>query len=290
MKQRLPDLVLVFVTIIWGSTFAITQRALQEIGPLGFVALRFAFGALALALFLNRRLKLVTRVEMLAGIGIGAILFAAYTLQTMGLQHTTSSKSAFITATYVPLVPICQLFLFGRKPSALAWVGAFVSFIGLGLLSMGDRLDLSFGLGEWLTLACAVASAFQIVLVGKYAPDADPIRLAAVQIATVAILALMTMPFAGEHIPALSGTLVAICLGMGVISTAFVLGAMNWAQQTVPATRATLIYALEPVWAGLVGAAIGERMGMAAMVGSALIVSGILVAELRIARTSPACG
>jgi len=290
VRQRLPDFVLVLITVIWGSTFAITQSALREIGPLGFVALRFTFGALALALFLNRRLRKITRIEWRAGLGIGAILFLAYGLQTLGLQHTTSSKSAFITATYVPLVPIAQLFLFGRKPAALAWVGAFVSFAGLGLLSMGNGLDSSFGLGEWLTLGCAVASALQIVLVGKYAADADPIRLATVQIATVALLALVAMPFAGEKMPAMTTNLVSICLGMGVISTAFVLGAMNWAQQTVPATRATLIYALEPVWAGIVGAAVGERMGIAAMIGSGLIVLGIVVAELRIPKPSPACG
>lgn len=289
MKQRFPDIVLVFVTLIWGSTFAITQSALREIGPIGFVALRFGLAAVALALFLNKRLRQITRVELFAGIGIGAVLFAGYTLQAAGLQHTTSSKSAFITATYVPLVPILQLMLFARRPSPIAWVGAFVSFAGLALLSVGDRLDLAFGVGEWLTLACAFASALQIILVGKYAPSADPIRLAVVQVATVAAIALMAMPFAGETIPPLTAKLSLICVGMGVVSTAFVMGAMNWAQRTVPATRATLIYALEPVWAGLLGAALGEKMGAAAVVGASLIVFGIVLAEIRIPRLSQSC-
>jgi len=285
----MPDLVLVLVTLIWGSTFAMSQSALHEIGPIGFVALRFSCAAVALALFLNKRLRQITRVELFAGIAVGAILFAGYTLQAAGLQHTTSSKSAFITATYVPLVPILQLMLFGRRPSPLAWIGAFVSFGGLALLSMGNGFDLSFGIGEWLTLACAVASALQIIFVSKYARDGDPVRMAAVQVTTVAVIALMTMPFAGETMPALSVKLSSICVGMGVVSTAFVMGAMNWAQRTVPATRATLIYAMEPVWAGLVGAALGERLGTPAIVGASLIVFGIVLAELRIPKLSQSC-
>ncbi len=288
MKSRFPDLVLVLVTLVWGCTFAMTQAGLKESSPFAFVMLRFAVAAIVLGTCLIKKLRSITSAELLAGLGVGSVVFAAYALQTLGLQHTTSSKSAFITASYVPLVPILQWTLFRRRPTAMAMIGGTTSFLGLILLASGDGLTLQLGLGEWLTMGCAVASALQIILIGRYAPTSDPIRISAIQIATVAALAGLAMPFNGEVIPPIGPSLLLIVLAMGILGTAVVIGAMNWAQKTVPPMRATLIYALEPVWAGLLGLLLGESFTTAAAIGSGLILVGIVLAELRIKGSKPA--
>ncbi|HWA82214.1 MAG TPA: DMT family transporter, partial [Fimbriimonadaceae bacterium] len=240
MRSRLPEWSLVFITFIWGSTFISGQIALRDIGVFGFLSVRFAIGAAVLALIGARRLRHLTAEEFKAGLAIGLVLYIAYSLQALGLPTITSSKSAFITSVYVPLVPALQLLVTGRPPSIKTLLATALSFGGLVLLSARQGMTLSFGVGEWLTLGSAVASAVQIVMIGKLARGADPVRLGVVQLSVVALLALCTMPFAQEAFPIFSGRLVGISLGMGVLATALSLATMNWAQQTVSAARATV--------------------------------------------------
>jgi drug/metabolite transporter (DMT)-like permease len=130
-------------------------------------------------------------------------------------------------------------------------------------------------------------AAVQIVLISRYAPGADAMRLAFVQLGVVSLLAAGAIPLVGETLPRLTSSFVITSLALGVLGTALALGAMNWAQQTISATRATLIYALEPVWAGLFGAIAGEPMTPNIIGGSSLIVLGVMVSELRWARLDP---
>lgn len=290
MRNRLPEGLLAIVTLIWGSTFIVGQIALKEIGVFGFLSLRFAIGAAVLALVGARRLRRLTAQELKAGAGIGVVLFAAYAMQALGLPSIASSKSAFITSIYVPLVPAIQFLLLGRQPASRTWLGAGISFAGLILLSLHEGMTLSFGYGEWLTLGSAVCSALQIVLIGKVAAKADPVRLGVVQLAVVALISLAVMPFTHETFPLFSAKLAGICLGMGVLATALSLAAMNWAQQTICAAKATLIYAMEPVWAGLIAVVIGESMPPLAIVGACFVLCGILVAELSLPRVRTPAG
>ncbi|EEG07789.1 DMT family transporter [Pseudogulbenkiania ferrooxidans] len=277
--SRLPDLVLLLITVVWGGTFLAVQTALQWAGPFGFVALRFGVAG-ALALLLSwRQLRGLTRAELRAGVLMGAVLCGSYGLQTMGLGLIASSKSAFLTALYVPLVPLIMLLLFRRPPPLAAWLGIAVAFGGLVLLSDPRGLEWSFGLGEALTLAGAAMIALEICLLGRYAGGCEPRRMAVVQLLTVALLATLLMLATGEAAPQPTPGLIGCVLGLG-LATTLIQVAMNWAQQTVPATRATLIYAMEPVWGGLVGWLAGEPLTVPALCGAALIVASVLVAEL----------
>jgi drug/metabolite transporter (DMT)-like permease len=276
-----PELVLVLVTFVWGSTFFVTQVMLRDTGPFAILAVRFTVGAAALALMFRRRLSGLTRGEVRTGAVIGVVTFASYALQTAGLQHVTSSRSAFITSMYVPVVPLLQLVLLRQMPRWAAWLGISVSFAGLLMLSAGQGAAVAMGTGEWLTLAGAVMAALQIVLLSRWAAAADPMRLALVQLCTVAAAAMLAMPLEGEGLPPLTAGVVGGGLGLGLLGTAFALGAMTWAQQTVAATRATVIYSMEPVWGGVIGALAGEAMTRSTVGGSVLIVAGVLISELR---------
>ena len=136
LRARIPleEGSLVLITMIWGATFIIIRSALEATGPFFFVGVRFAFAALALILFSLPLLKDFTWREVWAGMSIGLCIFGGYALQTCGLQTITASKSAFITAFYVPLVPLLQWLVMKRPPHLMAWVG-----IGLVARSVNAR-------------------------------------------------------------------------------------------------------------------------------------------------------
>lgn len=276
----LPELSLVFVTMIWGVTFLIVHIAVAQTGPLVLVGLRFLIAGLLAAALAWRELCRVTRLELLAGLAIGVSIFAGYGLQSLGLQSIESSLSAFLTGLYVPLVPLLQWVLFRKLPALFSWIGIGLSFAGLMLISGGGVSQLSLSPGAIATLFGTLGIAAEILLIGAFAPHVDSRRVTAIQLLVVALLAFAAMPIAGTTWPEFSWIWVTAVVGLGGASALIQL-VMNWAQKTVSPTRATLIYAGEPVWGGIVGRIAGERLGPFALAGGALIVLGIVISEIR---------
>ena len=273
-----PEVVLVLITMVWGVTFVVVRHAMQQTGPMGFVGLRFGTAALMLALIAGRRMANVTRTEVAAGAAIGAAIAAGYGLQGAGMQTITASASAFITALYVPIVPLLQWLVLRRAPSPASWAGVVIASLGLGLMTAPGAGSLGLGRGEMLTVAASVAIAGELVLISRFAGRVDAVRVTALQMAFAAIFAAAAMPLTGEGLRLPPLPLIGVAAGMGVASAAIQL-AMNWAQRSLSPTRATLIYAGEPVWAGVAGRLAGERLGLAAILGGALILAGALVSE-----------
>lgn len=280
MRDRLPELVLLGVTIVWGGTFLVTQRALADAGPFLIVGMRFGIGALILALLFRRRLPGMTRDEWIGGAVVGGVTFISFASQTAGLQYIPSSTSAFITALYVPIVPILQLVLLRHTPRLAAWLGIAICFAGLMVLSW-DGEGIALGLGEGLTLISAVSAAFQIVLISRWVEQADPMRLATVQMAVVSLLSFVAAALTAEPLQPPTWSLVLAVLALGSLGSAFAIGAMNWAQKRISATRATILYTMEPVWAGIFGALAGEVITGSTLVGSMMILTGVLIGEIR---------
>lgn len=276
------ELALVAVTMVWGTTFLIIHAAMKHCGPLFFVGMRFAFSSLFTLLLFRGALRGLNRKEVFAGSAIGISIFVGYALQTAGLQWISSSKSAFITALYVPAVPLLQWLLLRRLPRALQWLGIALAFVGMVLLA-GPQQGSGFGKGEFFTLLCAISTAAEIILIGHYAGRVDLRRVTFVQLIVTSVLAFACMPAFGERAPAFSWAWLAAAIGLGIASAMIQL-AMNWAQTSVSPTRATLIYAGEPVWAGLFGRIAGERLSALALLGGASVVLGVIVSELKLGR------
>jgi drug/metabolite transporter (DMT)-like permease len=274
------EAVLILITMIWGGTFLIVKHAMTFSGPMFFVGLRFAAAALIVALFSLGTLRNMTRTEFKAGVAIGAAIMLGYGLQTVGLQTIPSSQSAFITALYVPFVPLLQWLVLGRRPGLMPSIGIGLAFVGLMLLSGPNGASLQFSSGEMATLVSAVAIAAEIILIGAFAGQVDVRRVTVVQLATASILSFLMVVPTGERLPDFSWLLLATAMGLGAASAAIQV-AMNWAQRSVSPTRATLIYAGEPVWAGVVGRLAGERLPGIALLGAALIVMGVIVSEIK---------
>jgi drug/metabolite transporter (DMT)-like permease len=274
------EALLIVITMFWGGTFLAVQYAVTLSDPFFFVGLRFATAALAVGLLSWRSLRGLTRLELKAGVAIGVAIAFGYSLQTWGLQSISSSKSAFITAMYVPLVPLLQWLCLGRMPGLMSCIGIALAFIGLILLAGPDGNLLALGAGELITLTGALAIAAEIILISAWAGKVDVRRVTVVQLATASLMAFAMMVPAGESVPAFSPGLLVVALGLGIFS-AIIQVVMNWAQRSVSPTRATVIYTGEPVWAGIFGRMAGERLPMLALLGAAFIVAGVLVSELK---------
>jgi drug/metabolite transporter (DMT)-like permease len=274
------EIVLILITLLWGGTFLIVQHAMTVSGPMFFVGLRFAAAAIIVALCSMNVLRDLTLLELKAGVAIGAAIMLGYGLQTIGLQTIPSSQSAFITALYVPFVPLLQWLVLGRRPGLMPSLGIALAFTGLMLLSGPTGATLQFSPGEIATIISALAIAAEIIMISAYGGKVDVRRVTVVQLATASLLSFLMIVPTGETLPDFSWVLVISAVGLGAMS-AIIQVAMNWAQQTVSPTRATVIYAGEPVWAGIFGRLAGERLPGIALLGAALIVAGVIVSEMR---------
>lgn len=277
------EVVLIFITFLWGGTFLLVHNVMAVSGPMFFVGLRFAAAALFVGMICSRSLARLTLLELKAGLLIGICIMFGYGLQTMGLQTISSSQSAFITALYVPFVPLLQWMVLGRRPGLMPSLGIGLAFVGLMLLAGPEAGTLKLSWGEGVTLVSALAIAAEIILISRYAGKVDVRRVTVVQLATASLLSFLMMAPTQESLPDFSWLLVLSALGLGAMS-AIIQVAMNWAQKSVSPTRATLIYAGEPVWAGLIGRLAGERLPGLALVGAGLIVLAVVVSELKLKR------
>ena len=283
MRLRPQEAALIAITAVWGSTFLLVHWAMEHSGPWFFVGIRFLVAGLISVAIFRRVLRGIRWRDIGAGVSIGVMIYLGYGLQTLGLQTIDSSTSAFITAMYVPLVPLAQWAVFRKRPPAMAFVGAALAFVGLLFIAGPDAFALTLGVGEIATMISTLPIAAEIILISLFAGKIDLGRITVIQLLTAGVLGLLTMPAVGEGVPEFSWVWVVCAVGLGAASCLIQL-TMNWAQKSVSPTRATIIYAGEPVWAGVIGRIAGERLPATALVGGALVVLGILASELKIVR------
>ncbi len=274
------EFALIGITFLWGTTFLIVHLAMRSSGPFFFVGFRFILAGIFAGIIFWRSLKNISMHDIFAGAVIGIPIFLGYSLQTAGLKTIASSQSAFITAVYVPLVPLLQWIILRKKPRLTSFIGISFAFIGLLLVSGQGIHAIDFSKGEILTLLSAFAIASEIVFISFFAGRVDSRRVTVVQLFVAGFLSFVAMPVNGETIPAFSWGWVSAGLGLAAMSALIQL-TMNWAQRSVSPTRATIIYTGEPVWAGLVGRIAGERLPHLSILGAFCIIVGILVSELK---------
>jgi drug/metabolite transporter (DMT)-like permease len=274
-----PEWALIGITAIWGGTFLAVHLAMDHSGPLFFVGVRFLVAGVISALVFHRTLRGMRRIDVGAGIAIGLMIFLGYGLQTYGLQTIPSSTSAFITALYVPLVPLLQWIVFRKRPGVLTFAGVALAFVGL-LLIAGPQSGAAMGTGEIATLISTIPIAVEIILISVFAGRVDLGRVTVVQLLVAGAFSFAFMPVVGEAIPAFSWVWLVAALALGASSCLIQLS-MNWGQRSVSPTRATIIYAGEPVWGGIIGRLAGDRIPALAILGAALIVAGTIVSELK---------
>jgi drug/metabolite transporter (DMT)-like permease len=270
-------LALVLVTGIWGVTFVQVKDAVEIYPLFAFLAVRFAIATATLAPFAAGRMRGLDRRGIAAGFGLGGLLALGYALQTAGLSRTTVSSTGFITGLCVVLTPVTAFVLFRTRIGTASWLGVGLATVGLAMLS---GIEAGSALGDALVLAGAAVWALQIVLLERFAPDYDPLALTLAEMfaacAGFTVIALARGELSVPHGWTVWGAL----LVTGIFASAFAFLVQTWAQQELSATRVALVFALEPVFAGLAGYMLaGDRLGFVGWAGCAVILAGIAVSE-----------
>jgi len=278
VSQRLKaELMLSFATMVWGATFVVVKDALEFASPTAFIAIRFTLAGVLLFLVLSR--GRISPVVLGKGVLLGFVLYVGYLFQTTGLLYTTPSKSAFITGFSVVIVPFIQA-LQGFRIRKATVVGAILGIVGIYLLVL-PRGVASVNRGDLLTLVAASAFAFHIVFVGAYTRRHSYRQLVSIQILVVGLLSFLSWPVGMEFRITWTPGLLAALLVTSVLATAFAFSIQNWAQQFTPPSHTALIFALEPVFAGITSwLVLEERLGGHLFAGCALILAAMVVSEL----------
>ena len=291
MTQRRANALLVLISVIWGTTFAVVHESVATFPALALIALRFGCAALVFVPVLVRERAALRRPVLGIGTLLGVLLFVGFATQTFGLRYTTPSRAGFITGLNVVLVPLLGL-LFGQRPAQRALVGVALAVVGLGILSWGCRLPgiqcveavattPYSQLGDVLVLVCAFAFAMHIVAVGRWATQLPVVAVNTVQLIVVMLLAGLTTLAVDWPVSFPTPGVWAAALYLGLVATALVFALQLNLQRYTSATHTALIFALEPVFAALFSWAwTGEALTAQVLLGGSLMLLGVVAAEV----------
>lgn len=280
-RRRSPALIatvaLVGVTAIWGSTFVVVARAIEQMPAVTFLAWRFGIATLVLLALRPRSLRLLDRRDLVRGLWLGLALGLGYILQTLGLYTTPVTVSGFITGMFLVFTPLVAWFLLREPIPASAWWAVGIATVGLAVMSLNG---FSMGIGELLTLGGALAFAVQIVGLSAWSTPAKAYPLAIVQLGVTAVMCLLGSTLeSGPKVPPTQEVWIAL-LFLALAATALSFVVQSWAQSHLPPTTAAVVLTLEPVFAGVAGFLVGEDITTRMIIGGALVLVAMYVVEL----------
>jgi len=278
-KKYLAQILLVFVTLIWGATFIMVKDALNDAGPFAFGTLRFTIAGILTLVIVNKSIFTLTKTEIIGGLICGFCLFCGYAFQNFGLMQTSASKSAFITSVSVLMVPII-LYLFNiQKIKMKVWFAVVLATIGLYFL-----LDPRGGMMNWgdiLTFGCALGFAVHIIFQGYYVKkNVRVLPFFLVQAWVVVGLSFINSLLFEPIFAIWSPRLISALLVTGIAATFIAILLMIWAQQILNPSETAIIFSLEPVFATVFAIIFaGEVLGLWGYIGGGLIVLAVAYGE-----------
>lgn len=284
MKKWLAIGGLILVTVIWGGGFVASDMALGSMKPFQIMMVRFLLASVLMGMISMGQHKKEGKLEkragaIKAGILMGIALFAGFALQIIGLQYTTPSKNAFLTALNVVIVPFITFIILKKKVGMKGIIGAIMSVIGVALLSLNGNLTLS--LGDGLTLLCAVGFAFQIFFTGEFVKKYPASVLNMVQMITAFVLSAVSLVIFGENDFQVTTQGWLSVLYLGVISTTVCYLLQTACQKYVDETKAAIVLSMESVFGTIFSIIIlHEVITLRMVIGCAIILAAVIISNL----------
>ena len=273
------ELILIFVTLIWGGTFPVIKAGLGDISPLLMVSIRFFLAFLFFLPLMIKRRTLLTSGLIKAGVILGLSMFVGYGMLTIGLTMTTVAKSSLISYGYALMTPPLQFLLLRKRVNPINLIGLGIAFLGMMIFTSPDAAG--WNTGDSITVFVALGYAFNVVLLDKYTRIYDIEVLTGAQFLVVAVLSALFIPFfeVPKFIPTIN-----LLIALSYLVLAGTVGAiylMNRFQKGTTPVRAVVIYALEPVIAIILGYFfLAEYIGWQELIGGVIILSGVLFSEI----------
>ena len=284
------NLLLLLVALIWASAFVAQSVAMRSLGSFMFTGLRFALGAAVVAPFAWREWRLLRsrnrqprRRDLLHIGGLGTLLFMGSALQQIGMLTTTVTNAGFLTALYIPLVPVLGWLVLRHRPHWTTWAAAAGCVAGSWLLATGGAGLAAFKAGDWWVIASSLPWAFHVMLVGRAANRLHGAMLVACgQFIACSAWALAI----GLTIEPISAHGVAQALGAiaytGILSVGLGFTLQVVAQRHSRPADSAIVLSSETVFAAAFGALfMGDRIGRTGLAGCALILAGMLMVQLQ---------
>ena len=275
-------LALVATAFIWGTSFVVLKSTLDSMGTLWVLAIRFTVSALLLALLSGRRLFKMPKHIMKGSFLMGVCLAAAYIVQTFGLKYTTPGKNAFLTATYVVLVPFFSWICYKKKPGLSNILAGVICICGIGLVSVSGSEVSEINIGDILTLISGVFYAVQIIVMERCVGEGDALPISTVEFAAGAVICLagaLIFEAPPSAVPASAWLSIGY---LSVMCTAVCYYLQAWGMQYTPAPTAAVIMVFEAVFGALISLAAGqEEMSFRLFAGFALIFAAVLISEAK---------
>lgn len=274
------DLSLLFVAIIWGSTFIIVKHSVETTPVFSFLFMRFALAGILLMLICVPRLKTMNKRVILDGCILGIVLFLAYAFQTFALTITPASITAFMTGLFVVFVPIFSSLFLRKLPRQEAIVGVVLATVGLALITVHGKFF--FSLGEFFALLCALFVAFHIIITDVVSRRNDFTILTLVQVHVVALCSFLFSLFCDPYVVPhqFDRQLVISLVINSVFATVIAFGIQMGMQKHTSPTKAALIFIMEPVsalffsyWLG------GELLTIKQYIGTCIILVAMVFTE-----------
>ncbi len=287
------ELILIFATMLWGGTFAVVKSSMKDSSPMIFMGWRFLIASIVLVPFVFKFKNEFNKRSLFAGGLLGLFYFLGFATQTIGLKYTLATKSAFITAVSVVLVPLMQTTIEKRPPKKGAVIGTILVFIGVLFLSSGGNniiaflsdLGSNFNIGDFLTLLCAFFFALYIVYLDRASSSHGFWVILFMQIAVTSIFSfIFAYLLDAASLETIKFNLTANLI-YGLIYTAFFTTLLTTIiltkyQKNISPTKAALIYSLEPLFASLFAYfLLGETLGFFALIGATFILIGLIISE-----------
>lgn len=280
MKQYFANSLLLVTAIIWGSGFVVTDIALKYLTAYQVMAGRFLLAAFLLLVLFGYKLKKITKSVIWKGIVLGTIIYIAFALQTVGLQYTTPSKNAFLTAVNVIIVPIITYAIYKRRIDGYEIIGAILAIIGIGSLSLHDSFGMN--IGDILSLLCAVGFAFDIFCTNLFVQKEDAILLTIIQFITAALISNLVVIVQGDIPSTLEKGAVYSVVYLAFFSTMIAYLLQNIANQYTTATKSAIILSTESFFGMLMSVLfLHEILTTRMAIGAVLIMAAILIAEVK---------
>ncbi|MBQ2753078.1 MAG: DMT family transporter [Firmicutes bacterium] len=278
------DIMLIIAALIGGMGF-IGMKFLLDFGygTLSIIAGRFWVSAILLIMLYFKKLtnERFTKNELKAGVLMGVLLFGLFFMFTTGLKYTTPAVNAFLSNCHSVFVPFAAWLIIRRRPDKYAFISAFMTVIGVWLLSMNDKME--FNLGAALSLMASVSFAFQVIATDRFARMFDPVKLTIIENLTVAVLALIWAVVAGSGAPLPDINAVLVFLGIGIGCTAIYFLLQTTAQMYTSATNTAVILSFEAVITAIASAIIfDEIMSVKMYIGCVILFLAIIVAETKL--------
>lgn len=299
MSRSLANTLLLLAGLVWGMGFVAQQSAMNSVGPMLFIGLRFVLAAVVVSpfAFLERqadrqadrpvRFSLAQWARVLL---VGVVFFTAMSLQQVGLLATSVTNAGFLTGLYVVIVPVLVLLVLRERQHWIVWPAALASVLGIYLLGGASLSGLTWG--DVLVLACALFWAIQVTLIGKTVQKLGrPVQIATVQFAVCGILGLVGhvvfiwLPYTqslepGFALEAIRGAALEIFYA-AVFAGGLAFSLQAIGQRYTREADAAILLSSEALFAGVFGAwLLKERLGPVGYVGCAIIFAAIVAVQV----------